>query len=70
MIVFENIYEIFKYFIVFFILFYNRFKKWKVNIFVESIFNNYMDFWSMFERNINCENVISLREELYLIILE
>lgn len=70
MIVFENIYKIFKYFIVFFILFYNRFKKWKVNIFVESIFNNYMDFWSMFERNINCENVISLREELYLIILE
>lgn len=70
MIVFENIYKIFKYFIVFFILFYNRFKKWKVNIFVESIFNNYMDFWSMFERNINCENVKSLREELYLIILE
>lgn len=70
MIVFENIHKILKYFIAFFILLYNRLKKRKANIPVESTPNNYTDFRSMLERNTNRENATSSREELYLTIPE
>lgn len=56
--------------IVFFILLYNRLKKRKANLPVESTPNNYTDFRSMLERNTNRENATSSREELYLTIPE
>lgn len=59
-----------RYFIAFFISLYNRLKKRKANLPVESTLNNYTDFRSMLERNTNRENARSSREELYLTIPE
>lgn len=59
-----------RYFIAFFISLYNRLKKRKANLPVESTPNNYTDFRSMLERNTNRENARSSREELYLTIPE